>query len=392
MTSLFLALLTVTSSFSFAALPDYQLPEILARANEADSYNLPTMSFLNSTSPFINNKGDVVFKVMAVEGQNTQSLWVNGKIVYRAPEDKILTDPTMNENGQVIFSIYEELSSDGVFVYDISSKSTKNVLPNPSSDMVAHSYTQILNDGEIFFRGTDINDDRTFYHFTNSLTKVFSEGDNSLGFQASYIFGPVVNSQHQTATKVRLGNKKDWDEKFPDQILLINKDGSFRVIAEDRKSNPISPYAGFTNSVALSENGYVAFIALKEDKSKSLIVDKAGTKVLIATEGKDEISEIELFAPQVNIHGNVLFRAKNLKGLRGLYLADGQSIRRLIGEGDMIPTDLGMGRIVIDPQCPGFGGNVRINDGNEIVFYSVIDSANGKYEWGSAVYKITPVF
>lgn len=64
-TTFALLLLTLSSSV-FSAIPNYSAPEILARANINDGYNLPPMSFLNSTSPVINNRGDVTFKLMAL--------------------------------------------------------------------------------------------------------------------------------------------------------------------------------------------------------------------------------------------------------------------------------------------------------------------------------------
>lgn len=380
------------SSTSFALIPDYKAPEIMARANGPDSYKLPPMSFLNSTSPNINNNGDVSFKLMAVEGENTQALWVNGKIVFRAPEGKVMTEPSMNDNGLIAVSVFEEASSDGIYVYDMNSDSVANVLPAQGTDLIAHSYLQVLSSGEIFFRGTHMGQDHSFYSLEKSLHMIFSEGEDTLGFQASYLFGPMVNNRRQMASKIRLGNKMDWDNTFPDQILLLNADGTHRIVARDQKSDPQSPYVGFANSVSLSESGLVAFVGILKDGTKTLVVDDNGVQTRYATEGQDGVSELELFAPQVNSQGIAVFRATNLKGLRGIYLADGQQIRRVIGEGDQIPTDLGMGRILANPNFPGFGGNVRINERNEIVFYTIINSAVGPHEWGSGVYKMSPLF
>jgi hypothetical protein len=390
--SLFLGLsLFVISSAASAALPEYKAPEILARANGPDSYNLPPMSFLNSTSATINNHGDVSFKLMAVEGENTQALWVNGKVVFRAPEGKVLTEPAMNDNGLVAVSVFEEASSDGIFVYDMKKDSVAHMLNSQNTDLIAHSYLQVLNSGEIFFRGTHLGQDHSFYSLSGNLKEIFSEGEDSLGFKASYLFGPIVNNQRQMATKIRIGNKMDWDSTFPDQILLLNADGSHRLVAVDQKSDSGSPYLGFSNSVSLSENGLVAFVGIIEGGIKTLVVDNHGQQTHFASEGQDGISEIELFAPQINSQGIVVFRAKNSKGLRGIYLADGQSVHRLIGEGDEIPTDRGPGRALYNPTSPGFGGNVHLNDRNEIVFYALVTSANGNHDWGSGVYKLCPL-
>lgn len=387
----FFALFVLTISFkSQAVIPDYAKPEILARANGPDYYNLPPMSFLNSTTATINNNGDVAFKLMAVEGQAVQGLWVNGQVVYRAPEDKVMTDPVINDDGKVVFSIFEEFSSEGVFVYDLKTSAVDHVLKNQSKDIIAFGYLQMLTGGEIFFRATHPGQDHSFFEFSGGLKKVFSEGEDTLGFKPSYLFGPMVNNQRQMASKIRLGNKMDWADTFPDQILLMNADHTHRIIAEDQKTNSLSPYKGFANSVSLSENGLVAFVGVLKDGKKTLVVDNQGTQTRFATEGLDDISEMELFAPQVNAQGLLVFRAKNNKGQRGIYLADGQSVHRVIGENDEIPTDMGMGRVFSNPNIPAFGGNVRINDRNEIVFYVLLKSAIGNHDWGSGIYKIKP--
>lgn len=389
---LFLVFLSVTTSrFVYGEIPEYKKPEILARACGPDYYNLPPMTFLSSTTADINNQGDVAFKVMSLNAEPIQGLWVNGKIVFKAKEGQTITDPALNDRGQVVVSVLEENASEGLYVYDKNQDSMTHVIQNQNTDIMFHSFQQILDNGDLYYRVTDSNDDRSVYSYSGGFTKLFSEGENTLGFKASYIFGPVVNNQREVATKIRLGKKKDWGAEFPDQIVLVKSDGSFRLIAEDHKSNPASPYKSFDNTVSLSENGFVAFIAQTSAGPKTLVIDKGGSQERVATEGQDGISEFEVFSPQVNTQGLVVFRAKNNKGLRGIYVADKSGVRRLIGENDEIPTDIGMGRIYSHPMYPGFGGKAKINDHNEIVFYALVVNAVGGQEWGSGVFKMSPV-
>lgn len=397
--SLILCLLALNlSSLSLAAVPTYGKPEILARANGPDYFNLPPMSFLNDTTAFINNQGDVAFKLMAVEGQNTQGLWMKkssesaGKIVYLAPESEVMTDPTMDNHGRVIFSVFDEGFSDGIFVYDSATDKTVNVFTPKGTDLIAFSYLQLLDNGDIFFRATHDTDDRSLYLLNGELQELTIEGEDTLGFKASYLFGPVMNSQGEIATKIRLGNKKDWSNTFPDQIIVTDKSGNTRVVAEDQKGHPASPYVGFDNSVSIADNGLIAFVATNADKKKVLVIDDHGQQTIVATEGQDNVSEVEMFAPQVNSQGLVVFRAKDAKGKRAIFIADRDELRRVIGEDDEIPTDMGLGRIISDPNYPAFGGNVRMNDHGDIVFYALIISAVGDHDWGSAVYKLSPLY
>ena len=133
-------MLTISSSV-FSALPAYNTPKILARANINDGYNLPAMSFLSNTSPVINNRGDVSFKLLAIDGQRKQGLWVkrgaeeNGKIIYAAPDYRYVTDPSINDNGSVAFDLYDEVETDGVYTVNADTQEVVQLIkPNNNLD------------------------------------------------------------------------------------------------------------------------------------------------------------------------------------------------------------------------------------------------------------------
>lgn len=403
---LFLLGVFVTSQLALASLPDFNAPEILARANIKDGYNLPAMSFLNDTSAVINDRGDVAFKIMAVEGVNNQALWVktaeesNGKIVYVAPDERFLTEPsTISENGKIAFNLYDEGVTDGIFLLDTKTLKVNQALAPDNLPIQYYTYSQVQTDGHIYFRATDDNNDRMFYEFTgNKLNKIIAEGVESFGIKSSYLFRPSVNQSGAIAFKSRMGEKGQWDESNPDSIVLLEPStdplapGTFKAVtvARDRDTDPHSPFLGFGNSVSLSNHGLIAFMGVTLDSKKSIVLARDNTLRTLAIEGANGISEIELFSPKVNDQGLVLFRAKNLEGKRGIYLADENSIKRIIGEGDDIQTDLGPGKILYNPNYPGFGGEVDMNDQGDIVFYCLIVSSPDNKELGSAVYKISP--
>lgn len=392
---MFLGLFFTSVVQAFGSISDYNPPEILARANISDGYNIPAMSFLNNTSPVINNRGDVAFKIMAVEGINNQALWVKraqeraGKIVYMAPELRFLTDPSLSDAGKIAFNLFDEGVTDGLFLYDTESSDVTQVLSPDNLPIQFYTYPQVLNNNHIFFRATDDDNNRIFYQFTGSkLNKILSEGESSLGNSWSYLFRPSVNEAGQIAFKARLGEKGQWDESNPDSILVLTA-GAVTTIARDMDSDPHSKYLSFGNSVSLSKHALVAFMGVLADSKKAIVVSKDNVLTNIAIEGQNDISEIEMFAPKINDQGLVLFRAKDMSGKRGLYLADTTTVTRLVGEGSEIETDLGPGTILFNPNYPGLGGEVDMNDQGEIVFYCLIVSAEGK-ELGAAVYKMTP--
>ncbi len=396
-------ILAIFSYDSRAALPEYEAPQILARANIDDGYNLPPLSFLSNTNPVINNHGDVTFRVMALEGENDQAIWVKsfeedlGKIIYVAPDQRFITDPSINDSGKIAFNLHDEGVTEGLFILDAKTQKVDQVLNPDNQPIQYYTYPQIKNNGHIFFRATDDANDRSFYEFSRGkLNKILEEGIDTQGIKSSYLFKPSVNNSGLIAFKSRIGEKGQWDENNPDQILVIapstdakNPGSKLMTIAKDRDSDPKSPYLRFGNSVSISKQGSIAFIAFVADLKKSIVISKDNILTTIASEGQNDILEIELFTPNINNHGNVVFRAIDSSGKRGIFVANTTGVKRIISEGDEIMTDLGPGRILSNPNFPGFGGEVDMNDQDEIVFYCAVVDAENK-ELGSAVYKITP--
>lgn len=396
----------LTSLSAFAALPVYKAPLILARANIKDGFNLPPMSFLNNTSPIINDRGDVAFKLLAVEGENNQALWVknaedeNGKIIYVAPEERFLTEPeSISDSGKIAFNLYDEGVTDGLFVLDIKNQKVDQVLSPDNLPIQFYTYPQMKNNGHIYFRATDDSSNRIFYEFAGKgLSKILEEGVESSGIKSSYLFRPSINDAGVIAFKSRMGEKGQWDESNPDSILTLTQSSDpkgpglkVNTVARDKDSDPRSPFLSFGNTVSISKKGVISFTATSLDSKKEIVLAKDGTLRPVAVEGQNGISEIEAFASRINDTGLILFRAKDLEGKRGLYIASEEGVKRLIGEGDEIMTDVGLGKILYNPNYPGFGGNVHMNEHGDIVFYCLIVGQADNKELGSAVFKLSPV-
>jgi hypothetical protein len=374
---------------SFAKLPEYNAPTILARANITDGYNMPPMSFINNASPVISDRGDVSFKVAGIAGQNLQGLWVktiedaNGKILFTAPEDRYVTDPSINDQGKIAFNLYEEGVTDGLFILDANTLKVEHVLSPANLHIQNFTYPTITSNDEIYFRGTDENNVRSLFSFDTELKTIFSEGNNT-----SYIFRPSVNNEGTFAFKTRLGKPGQWDENNPDQIVVV-KDGVRTVIAEDKDSKLESNFLGFDNYVSISDSGMVAFTGVVGKNQRGIFLYTRGEVINIALEGKNNISEIENFPVKLNDEGLVLFRAKDNEGKRALFLADETSTKKLIREGDEIESDLGKSKILDNQFYPGFGGEIDINLEGDIVFNCSLVHNHDDHELGQAIYKIT---
>lgn len=387
----FIALLLLTlSNICLANLPDYDPPTILARANIHDGHNMPAMSFINNSSPVISDRGDVTFKVASIAGTALQGLWVktiedaNGKILYKTPEDRFVTDPSINDKGRIAFNLYEEGVTDGLFVLDSKTLTVEHVLPAENLHLQYFTYPFITNNEEIFFRGTDDNNIRSFFIFNDKLKTIYSEGSNT-----SYLFRPSVNDEGSVAFKSRLGARGQWDENSPDQIILL-RDNIKTIIAEDKDSNPKSVFLGFGNSVSLSASGFIAFTGIVENNQRGIFLFDKGEIKNIAMEGKNNISEIENFAVKVNDEGLVLFRAKDVAGKRSLFLADTTEVKKIISEGEELESDLGKSKILDNQYYPGFGGEIDMNIHGDIVFNCSLVRASDDRELGQAIYQISP--
>lgn len=402
-----LAVLSLAAMTS--TLPEYK-SELLARTNGGSTYNLPAYAMVNSTSPSINDAGEVAFTAVSggmdqnADHSEQSAIWlktrneIDGRIVYYSPKEKMVSDPKMLNRGDVIFSQFDEVTTDGIFSFNPQKQSTENIFSEKS--MRAVNYPQLTGDSAYVFRSTDTENNRSFFEYrSEKLSQIVNEES---GY--SYLFGPSVNDASQWVFKARLGEKFNYAEEAPDQIILLTphftafgeKSYQKTVLAQDSDSDALSPYKSFDNSPSITNAGLVVFTAMLKDRVRTIIAVKDGVHYVVAREGENGISQIELFSPQINDNGFVVFRAKDSKGLRGIYLANPfaaptAEVKRLLGEGDSILTDQGMGAILRKNDFPGFGGNVDINNNNEIVVSTVVATENQKWIFGTAIYKLHPL-
>jgi len=389
-------------------LPDYK-SELLARTNGGGAYNMPAYSLMGNTSPSINDQGDVAFKMLSggfdqnVDHSEQSAIWlksskeIDGRAVYFAPKEKMIGDPEVLNNGDVLFTLFNEVSNDGLFIFEVKNQAAKNIFA--AKNMASLSYAQATEGNGFSFRTTDTESNRMYFEWhANKLTEVVDEDH---GY--SYLFGPSVSKYSQWLFKARLGEKFDYSEEAPDQIILLSpqftalgeKSYKKTVLAQDSDADSLSPYKSFDNSPAITHAGFAVFTATLKDRTRVIVAVKDGKHFIAAQEKMNGLAKIEMFSPKINDNGLVVFRAISDQGLRGIYLSNPFSatpeIKKLVAEGDLIMADSGMAAILKRDQFPGFGGNVDINNNNEIVFSTVLATENQKYIYGAAIYKLHPL-
>ncbi len=376
-----------------AQVPTYSTFELQARSNfsaNGPSFNLPGDTFFGNATPAINDNAFVAFRCDVVAGSTGQSLWFggggNGALVYDTPADGLVSDPTVN-NANLVIAEQFFTSPDGIIFYDDSDSSSGLYTDRPIGAS-SWSSPDVNNLGNVGYRA-GFSGSGNAYYIWNGISAVFIVGDANADALSpySFLFTPSFNDNNKIAGKVRLGGASQTGNERPDQIRLFSSNGSSILIAEDRDSNPASPYTAFDNSVGLADNDLVAFTANLFAGGRGVFVSDGSTTTTIATTSTPDVTNIEFFSPAVNTDGLVAFRAFDGSGLRAVFVGDGATLRKVVREHDTLPSDLGTARIDQHDASPVFGGSIRINSSGDIAFHcGLTPPRNNQIEWGGAIY------
>jgi len=371
--------------------------ELVARANDYDSFQLPFPSYLSNVSPVINDRGDISFNFVTYENEKLEKgVWLRkgsekiGKSVFRIFGDKYLSVPALNNRGNLAFNLYDTTASDGIFKYDSVLDNVSLILDPEDLPYKQYSYISLNEQDELLFRGRSHRGTHSvvFYNETDGDRRIFREGNSRTASKISYIFGSRFNNQGMIAGKVRLGERGEYDESQGDEIRVWDLEGKMTTIASDQDVDKNSLFKGFFNSVALSDNGHVVFVAKLAHKVRALYVSHGGKLTRIATEGEDGLKTLEQFSPVVNANGDIAFRGINQEGKRKIFFARRGVVTALIGEDDIVTTDRETGRIQLKKGFPGLSGGISMNSSGDIVFNCILKDKYGKNSLGNAIYLI----
>ena len=370
-------LLATLSGAALGAVPQYDAPQLQARANFSGAYNLPNAAFFTNASPEINDLRRVVFRLGVISGTNSQGVWYGGdgqgSILYLSPnvEDSRVGDPSISNTNEIVTDQSNASPSGVIRIAPDSGSATVLINPGFPFGVEAFSTVQVNDSGQIGFRGR--------VGFLGNIWVSWSNGQQvahaaEIGVDPtspySFLFTPAFNNARQIAGKVRLapglGNER------PDQIRVFNSDGTSSLIAEDRDSNISSPYSAFDNSVALTSDGRVAFIANLVAGGRGVFLSDGVNTVTIATTAHPGVSNIEFFRPAANDHGLVVFRAFNGAGKRASSPAtDHPGGSRDAGRHRADrhrPPQISEN----NPNDPAFGGSPGVNNNGDVVFSAAL--------------------
>jgi hypothetical protein len=348
-----------------AEVPTYTTFQLQARAAFTGGFNLPTGSSFNSVTPAINDDGTVAFKLIVVGSTGNGGVWTgsdgSGSVVYDAPAERILGDVSINEPGEVDFHRSLDCVSEGVWRYDPVTTNTTLAVPVGGPFGILGFSDPVIDDaGRIGARVDRGSTQAYVVDDGGAQTLYVEEGTSGIAF----LFTGELDEMGRMAGKVRLGG---LGNDQPDEIRRYEPDGSFTTMAVDQDSDVTSPFTGFGNGIGVSDGGLVAFVG-DLPGGNGVFLSDGTTITTIATFEDPEISAIDFFWPQVNDDGLVVFRAFEPGGTRAIFAGDGTTLRRVIGEHDVVPTDLGDARIDRPDASPVFGGNPGVNAGGDVVF------------------------
>ena len=378
-------------TFCLVAVPavhsgDRGAPELQARTNIVDGYNLPPNSSYNSKTPSLADTGQVAVSLSVVGGDvDTVGLWLGasgtGSVAWTDATGPLISDCSLNNAGLAVFQL-TFASPDGLYFFDDADDSSGLLTTRPiGADYWSGAGVNASN--QVGFRAS-FSGDHAWVSYDGEDNPPFHALEQPLEPQSPYwyLYTPSFNDQRVIAGKASLAA-----DHAADQIITCTSAGDCTVVVEDRDANPASPFTNFGNSVSLTNNGWVAFTAGLDSGGEGVFLTDGATITTIATTDMAEISAIDFFAPSANTSGQVAFRAFDGAGLRAIFVGDGEQLTRVITEHDLVPTDLGEGRIDQNDDSPTFAGSPSINAAGDVAFIATLTPPdNNQIEWGSGLF------
>lgn len=388
-------LLFFNSAVATAAVPDYAAPQLQARSNllvNDNGYNLPPGSSFNSITAHINDSGRVAFAVQVVpDGAGSgPGVWLGGNgtgaIVFLGPPDALISSSLrLNNDGVVVFTLTDTASADGIYRYDPATQQaarvgTAPVLPN------SYGAVAVNNTGDIGFQA-NFGSGRGYASRSAAGSSVLHALDRGVdpGSSYTYLYTPDLDDARRIVAKVATST----DLTSATEIRRFAADGNSERLAANRGSDAASPIRQFDNSLALSDSGRVAFVASRFADSRRAVyrIDDSGPVEIAVVDAAGPVREIDSFAPAINDAGLVAFRGRDANG-QAIFVSDGSQLRRVVGKGDRVATDLGPGQIGQHNSTDAvFAGAPALNDRGDLVFVAALHpDGNNQVEWGSGVF------
>jgi hypothetical protein len=379
------------------ALPDYVSFQLQARGGGGVApaqFNLSSGAVIDNASVDLNNAGRVAARVRVSTGQpgdaSNRHVFVGdngvGFDVSEGPVGSSISAPRVAPDGKVWFAanLAGGGALAGIYRYDPATLATVRITGLPSA---ASAYAGARGNaaGQVGYLA-EFASGKAWVSFAGAVAEIHLE-DRSRDPASAYslLLPPSFDETRLMAGKVVL-----FSGGHEQIVAKDNRIGDPVILAQTVGQVPASPFVAFDDEVAMSPNGgRVAFVAELAGGIRGVFrSDSPGNIVEIARSGDPGLSAIEFVAPAVNDDGLVAFRGVDGSGKESIFVADDTDLRRVIGRGDPVATDLGPGRIEqSNVNDVALLGGVAINAGGDIAFAAALAPvANNQIEWGNGIY------
>lgn len=336
-----------------------------------NSWNVPENFWCFGGEP-VSEKDRVYLSCMDYEGQ-VMAMWENKKfnLVARADEEQHFVGLT-SSFGRISWTEADEASIKRSFEHGETLKITPITNLGTFSDGQDSFFPY---SGDSYFFKTRGETPQIWSWKKNEVTPFFNPN-------AIYIFSPYVGAHGEIVFKTR---SEDLSESGADRIWQY-LNGEWKVVLEDKDANTNSPWISFRNQ--MSVDGEQVLVIAKDSKGEALILVSKGQAEIIARTGID-LARFDFFTPKLR-SGVIVARGENFRGEKVTYVKDESAFRPLISQGDIVHTDLGLGRVHYQNQDSIFYGAPGIDEnGNVILQATLTDPDHPRTLLGIGLIKFT---
>ncbi|QDE65521.1 hypothetical protein BHS09_00015 [Myxococcus xanthus] len=405
--TLALSVLTLATP-AWAEVPDYTL-ELQARTNllgnASGAYNVAPGNLLAGSLQIpLTDDGQIAFR-LAITPEGRQAVWWGrdgaGQRIYVLPdlgEDARLSDPGLRSqsnlisHGNLAFAVTgaSSASQNGIYRLNVASPDDVRIERAPIG---ASNWSSLqLNEADVIgFRASYGGGGQSYFLLGSGWAgTLVSDNIADSSSPYSFLYSPRLNDQAQIAGVV---DRASGSAEFFQELRIFNVTIESQLVAQTRGLDANSPVYRFASvQPAFNNQGQVAFLGTARDASERNVTTLwlwDGTELrVIAQDGLGEIRQLEFFPPDMNDRGLVVFRAIDAANLRAVWVSDGQELKRVVSEHDIVTSDLGPARIDQEtPSNPVFAGAPSINARSDVALAAgLAPPDNDQEEWGTAVF------